>query len=109
MRNLPPKKKDTLNLQALLSAPVTCTLPLKDLLKVKPELWDEVAVFMSGRESKSRSLGLKDLVKEHSNVHSKPTPIPINKVGQYEGDDGNTTLPVTINKMKSIAILDSGV
>ena len=81
MRKLPPKKKDMLNLQALLSAPVTCTLLLTDLLKVKPELWDEVALFMSGQESKSRSLGLKDLVNEHLNVHSKPPPIPINKVG----------------------------
>ena len=47
-------------------------------------------------------------MNEHLNVHSKPTPIPVNKVGQHEGEDGNTTLPVTINKMKSIAILDSG-
>ena len=91
-----------------MSIPVTCTLPLTDLLKVKPELWDEVAVFMSGQESIRGSLGLKDLVNKHLNVHSKPTHVPNNKVGQYEGDDGDTTLPVTINKMKSIAILDSG-
>ena len=37
-------------------------------------------------------------------------PFPINKVGDYcEGEDGNTTLPVKLNKVTSLAILDSGV
>ena len=35
-------KKDVANLQALLSAPVTCTIPLADLLKIKPNLWEKV-------------------------------------------------------------------
>ena len=35
--------------------------------------------------------------------------IPLNKVGDYcEGDDGNTTLPVEFNEVKSLAILNSG-
>ena len=39
----------------------------------------------------------------------KCKPIPLNKVGDYcEGDDGNTTLPVEFNEVKSLAILDSG-
>lgn len=35
--------------------------------------------------------------------------VPINKGGDYcEGEDGNTTLPVEFNEVKSLAILDSG-
>lgn len=35
-------------------------------------------------------------------------PLPINKVGDYcEGEDGNTTLPLEFNNVKSLAILDS--
>ena len=36
-------------------------------------------------------------------------PVPINKVGDHcEGDDENTTLPVTFNEITTMAILDSG-
>ena len=36
--------------------------------------------------------------------------VPLNKVGDYyEGDDGNTTLPMEFNDVKSLAILDGGV
>ena len=39
----------------------------------------------------------------------KCEPVPLKKVGDYcEGDDGNTTLPVEFNEVKSLAILDSG-
>ena len=45
-----------------------------------------------------------DLIKK-----VKYEPVPLNKVGDYyEGDDGNTTLPVEFNDVKSLAILDSG-
>lgn len=37
-----PKAKDTLNLQVIISTPVTVTLPLMDFLKVKPKLWAQV-------------------------------------------------------------------
>ena len=37
------KEHDTANLHALMSAPITCTLPLTDVLKVKPDLWENVA------------------------------------------------------------------
>ena len=35
-RHLTPEAKDTLNLQAILAASTTATLPLMDFLKVKP-------------------------------------------------------------------------
>ena len=38
-----PQQKDAANLQAMMSAPVTCTLPLADLLKLRPHLWENVA------------------------------------------------------------------
>lgn len=35
--------------------------------------------------------------------------MPLNKVGKCcEGDDGNTSLPIEFNEIKSLAILDSG-
>ena len=36
-------ERDMANLHALMSAPVTCTLPLMDLLKIRPDLWESVA------------------------------------------------------------------
>ena len=35
-------KKDMANLQALMSAPMTCTIPLADLLNIRPNLWEKV-------------------------------------------------------------------
>ena len=36
-------ERDTANIHALMSTPVTCTLPLTDLLKIRPDLWESVA------------------------------------------------------------------
>ena len=36
-------ERDTANLHALMSTPVTCTLPLTDLLKIRPNMWESVA------------------------------------------------------------------
>lgn len=43
-----PPILDSMNLAALLSAPIKCTLTLAEVLKVKPELWKDVGVFCSG-------------------------------------------------------------
>ena len=40
---LSPPNLDVTNLAALMSAPIECKLPLSDVLRVKPELWGEVA------------------------------------------------------------------
>ena len=47
MRKSLSRERDTTNLQALLSAPVTCTLPLSELLKIKPDLWMNVAACLT--------------------------------------------------------------
>ena len=50
----------------------------------------------------------KELVKRAKRA-TKCELVPINKVGYYcKGEDGNTTLPVEFNDVKSLAILDSG-
>ena len=47
--HLTPEAKDTLNLQAILAAPVTATLPLMDFLKVKPEMWAQVSKMLQNK------------------------------------------------------------
>lgn len=43
------------------------------------------------------------------NPKKNAKPLPVNKVGDYcEGEEGNTTLPVEYNGVKTKAILDSG-
>ena len=46
-RREPPRERERGNLHAILSAPVTCTLPLVDLLKLWPELWNDLAGFLA--------------------------------------------------------------
>ena len=48
-QQLIPPILDTANLRAILSAPITATLPLSDFLKVKPEMWDSVANMLQKR------------------------------------------------------------
>ena len=115
IKNLPSHKKhappafDMINLSALLAAPIKCTLPLADILRVKPELWKDVGKCLE-------KMGIHIPISETERAleamkHTKKVvePIPVNKVGDYcEGEDGNTTIPVEFAGQTSIAILDSG-
>ncbi|MCO5546850.1 hypothetical protein L7F22_000287 [Adiantum nelumboides] len=99
---------DTMNLQALMSAPVTCTIPLADLLKIRPNLWENVAGLSKvGKICKEHNIEPKSV--NENNITKKP-PIPIHKVSfeHKERVDGNTTLPIEFNECKAIAILDTG-
>ena len=104
-----PGVKDTASLQAILSAPVTTTLPLADFLKVKPKLWEYVADMM-------RKQGLhltKQMVSQEQTKHEMETlkQVPFNKVSSYQDrnkDKGNATLPLEYNGVKTLAILDTG-
>ena len=52
---------------------------------------------------------IEEMLKETAEKRAKCEPVPINKVGDYcEDEDGNTTLPVEFNEVRSLAILDSG-
>lgn len=91
--------------QAILSAPVACTLPLLDLIKIRPELWNDIATCLSEQVLLQKSHHECTIHPETKHV----LPIPINKVGKFcEDDQGNATLPLEVRKVASTAILDSG-
>ena len=103
------QEKDTINLIALLSTPIECRLTLGELLKVRPNLWNELAETLHNMGIKGiRDKHIKQL-KENNRTPTSVQPIPLNKVGEYcEGVDGNITLPIEFNDVKTLAILDSG-
>ena len=101
---------DTSNLQALLSTPIKVTLPLAKVLRVKRELWHKVIKCLTKMGINMRyQIPMEEMPKETAGKRVRCEPVPINKVGDYcEGEDGNTTLPVEFNEVKSLVILDSG-
>ena len=108
-KSLPPALQIA-NLQAMLSTPIQVTLPLADVLKIKPDLWDGIARVFKQMGIKVPPQETLHRVKEKEQQNQgNCKPVPINKVGDYcEGEDGNTTLPVTFNGITTMAILDSG-
>ena len=102
-------QKDGANLQALMSAPVSCTLPLADLLKVRPDLWENIAGL-----SKMGEFCQKHNIEPPKSLKSAKkraaVQVPINTVAYVpkSEDTGNTTLPLEHNDYKAIAILDTG-
>ena len=99
---------DTANIQTFMSTPIMVTLTLAEVLKVKPELWQEVTTCL-GHEGVQRIKTKSNQMPGDGVGKVKCEPVPINKVGDYcEGEDSNTTLPVELNEVKSMAILDSG-
>lgn len=101
---------DVTNLAALMSAPIECKLPLMDVLRIKPELWGEVAKYLKTIGVDMPLIQATKTKLEKSAKRKRNTePVPLNKVGDYcEGEDGNTTIPVEFNEIKTLAILDSG-
>ena len=108
--HITPKAKDTLNLQAIMSAPVMATLPLMDLLKVKPELWEQVSELL-------RNKGY--LVDEHFKLEQQKAVMPkppvhkvslnkLNNHGKFKAESGHTTLPIQVLKVKTFTVLDTG-
>ena len=95
----------TIDLQAILSAPIKCTLPFIELMKLRPELWEglteklvEQGVLNRGRLSQANPA--KTTYDE---------PIELKKVRDIQAkDEGNTTLPIVYEGIESVAILDSG-
>lgn len=78
-------------MQATLAAKVTCTLPLGELLKVKPKLWEQIGQHIQGKDlAKAKetktTLAREDLIISIGQV-------PLNKVsGTLGPHEGNTTL-----------------
>ena len=107
-RHTPPTL-DMINLTALLAAPIKCTLPLADILKVKLELWKDVGKCLEKMGIHVPISETQQAFKAMKQTTKVVEPIPVNKVGDYcKGEDGNTTIPVEFAGQTSIAILDSG-
>ena len=103
-------KKDVANLQALMLAPVTCTIPLENLLNIRPNLWEKVIGFLKvGEFCTKHNIETSDLKKKPTTKKRKLVPVPINKVSLQtkENELGNTTRPVEFKDCKAIAILDT--
>ncbi len=99
---------DTRDLIKILSTPITCTITLAELLRIKPEMWANVGECL-------RKFGIKNpaqKIREGLDKIEKPSntrPVPLNRVGEYcEGEDGNTTLHVEFQGVTTMANLDSG-
>ena len=91
MRNPRVQEKETINLQEILLALITCTLPLIALMKVKIELWKGLT---------KKLVEQRVLNKDHLNV-VLPTktivggPVELSKVSRIQGkDEESTTLPI---------------
>ena len=81
---------------------------MTDLLKVRPDLWEGVAKCLTKRGFWNKKIQVEEIPTLESSPSTK-IKVPVNRVGgKAEDDEGNTTLPVKINKVESIAILDSG-
>lgn len=80
-----------------------------DLLKVRPDLWKSVAKCLIKQGFWNKKIHVEEIPTLESNPSTK-IKVPVNnKVGgKAEDDEGNTTLPIKINKVESIAIMDSG-
>ncbi|MCO5577322.1 hypothetical protein L7F22_031150 [Adiantum nelumboides] len=102
-------ERDSANLQALMSAPVTCTIPLADLLKIRPNLWKNVAELSKVGEFCTKHKIEPELLKRKM-VGKQQKPMPINAISMEISDNelGNITIPVCFNDYKAIAILDTG-
>ena len=90
-----PKILNISSLSMLLSTPIKCTLPLADLLRARPDMWEEVARYL-------KTIGVDipiwevDQLKGQEKQKKIVTPIPLNKVGDFcEGEDSNTTICVS--------------
>ena len=89
-----------------LSSLVTCTLPLKDLLRVRPWIWRKMAKELSLPETNQE---LKPVPPQSKPVEPKLEHVSINKMSKKMGSlEGNTTQPVEHENVVYMAILDSG-
>ena len=103
-----PKTLNISSLSMLLSTPIKCTLSLADLLRARPKMWEEVARYLK-TVGVDIPMGEINHIQGQENQTKARTPVPLNKVGEYcEGEDSNTTIPVSYQGIKTFAILDIG-
>ena len=91
-------------------APMTCTIPLADLIKIRPNLWEKVVEFPKvGEFCKKHNIETSDIQRKPNTKKRKPILVPINKVSLQanENELENTTLLDEFNDCNVIAILDT--
>ena len=99
MSNMPSE------LQAILSAPIKCTMPLIELMKHRPELWE----YLTEKLVEQGVLNRRHFSQVGPSKRSHQEPIELKKVsGIQTKDEGNMALPINYEGIESIAILDSG-
>ena len=97
------------DLQAILLARVTATLPLVEFLKVKPKLWEYMAKTMGSE----RFFLTKEMLKREQGKDQMGSvrQVSFNKVSLYQEqnkDKGTPMLSLEYNGIKTMAILDMG-
>ena len=99
-------------MQAFMSAQITCTLPFVEWIKLKPQLWDELGKCLEEQGLLSIDRIVKPQMQDMGGKSTTKTVTicaPLNKVGEViKKDEGNATLPVEVESIISMAILDSG-
>ncbi|MCO5563531.1 hypothetical protein L7F22_017175 [Adiantum nelumboides] len=87
-----PKMIDSKELQEMLSTPVTCTITLSELLKIRPHLWEEMGKHLETKGIKIPIQTNPPREEKQNESQQQAQPVPINKVGDYcEGEESNTT------------------
>ena len=109
-KHITPKAKDTLNLQDILAAPVTATLPLMDFLKVKPKIWAQVSRLLKDKGYAGiKNFSLDQQTEQTQQPLEKKFLLnKLNNFGKHRADKGNSMMPVQVDKVKTLAILDIG-
>ena len=88
-----------------MSAPIRCRMPLIELMKHRPELWE----CLTEKLVEQGVLNRRHFSQVGPSKRSHQEPIELKKVsGIQTKDEGNTTLPINHKGIESIAILDSG-
>ena len=109
VRKLPHKEQDIGDLISLLSTLIDCKLTLGELLKIRPHLWNELARILEKMGIKGIKPKELNQLQNENKTKAQVQPVPVNKVVEYcKGEDGNITLLVEYNNVKTLAILDSG-
>ena len=86
---------------------VPCTLPLKDLLRVKPGVWTKMSWKLCFPELRVKAKPPR--IPQNSKKLNEQELVSINKVSKKMGTlEGNTTLPVERENVIFMPILDSG-
>ena len=84
-------------------------MTLGELLKVRPNLWNELEKTLYNIRIKGIHDDHIKQLKENNWTPLSVQPIPLNKVREYcEGVEGNITLPAEVNDVKTLAILNNG-